>query len=159
MRIFNDLPPGTSPQDIEDAFGENDPAMFSGQDIDDNTPIHLQPAYQRNSGPALDRDQELEEAIEHMMTMEGLFVEAVSKAATAESVYRLDFSDAFLLAQGTEKVRNAEALLRVREQLTMRNDTEATREYTFQKLKNSQTAVTARQSLLNANVRTNRAVS
>lgn len=102
-------------------------------------------------------DEQLEAALERLPDLEEAFQAACVGYAVAESDYRIEFSRAFLRAEGTEKARNAEALLAVERFLRERDRSEAVKEFTKEKLRDAQQVVSARQSLLNANVRTNAA--
>lgn len=62
---------------------------------------------------------------------------------------------AYLAAEGTEKARNSEAIIKVERFLRERDRTEAVKEFTLHKLRDAQAAVSARQSLLAASLRTN----
>lgn len=106
---------------------------------------------------SLDRDEQLEAALERVSVLEEDYEQALIKAAEAETEYRVRFAKAFLSADGTEKARNSEAIIAVERFLEERNRTEAVREFTREKLKDAQAAVSARQSLLSASLRTNNA--
>lgn len=111
--------------------------------------------------PALDREQQLEAAIEHMMDCEATYETAARAAGSAESDYRIKFSDAMLNENnlGTEKIKNAWALKKVEQELRLRDSTKKEEEIAKQKLDDAQTAVTARQTLLGANTKTHKAIS
>lgn len=99
----------------------------------------------------------MEAALDRLPELEEAFQAACTDYATAESDYRIEFSRAFLRAEGTEKARNAEALIAVERFLRERDRTEAVKEFTKEKLRDAQQTVSAYQSLLNAQVRTNAA--
>lgn len=112
----------------------------------------------RSNFPA-DHDERLESALDALPALETAFEESCTAYAVAESDYRIEFARAFLKAEGTEKARNSTAIIAVERFLRERDRCEAVKEFTFQKLKDAQSVVSARQSLLNANVRTNAAFS
>jgi hypothetical protein len=106
----------------------------------------------------MDREQKLEQTLSTLADREEAFEKACLDFADAESHYRIQLSREFLKADGSVEKRKAEALVAVENALRHRDKTEAVKEFTKEKLKDAQTAVFARQSLLNADVRTNRAV-
>jgi hypothetical protein len=108
------------------------------------------------STEATDKEQQLEAMMDVVWDREEAFQTACLEYADAESEYRVRFSKAYLEAEGTEKARNAEAIIKVEKLLRERDRTEAVKDFTFQKLKDAQSAVSARQSLLNADTRTNK---
>lgn len=105
----------------------------------------------------LDKEQILEQALDVVTDREEAFETACIEFAEAESTYRILFAKAFLNAEGTEKARHNTAILAVEKQLRERDRSNAVKEFTFQKLKDAQMATSARQSLLSADLRTNRA--
>lgn len=106
----------------------------------------------------MDREQQLEKALSQLADREVAFEQACLDYADAESEYRINLAKETLSATGTDKTRAATALTKVEKFLRARNKAEAVKEFTKEKLKDRQTAVFARQGLLNADVRTNRAV-
>lgn len=106
----------------------------------------------------MDREQKLEQALSLLADREDAFEQACLGFADAESEYRVELAKAFLKASGSVEARKHQATIDVQRQLKERDKTEAVKEFTKEKLKDCQTAVFARQSLLNADVRTNRAV-
>lgn len=106
---------------------------------------------------SLDRDEQLESALERVSILEEDYEQVLIKAAEAETEYRVRFAKAYLGADGTEKARNSTAIIEVERWLEERNRTEAVKEFTREKLKDAQAAVSARQSLLSASIRTNNA--
>lgn len=102
-----------------------------------------------------DRDEQLEKSIEAMEVMEDAFEEALLAYADAESAYRIRRSDEYLKAEGTEKAREAQAILAVAKLLQERNRAEAVKDFVKAKMKDRQEAVSARQSLLSSARRTN----
>ncbi len=102
-----------------------------------------------------DKEQALEQMLDAVADREQAFEEACTKYAEAESEYRVQFARAYLAAEGTEKARNSDAILKVERFLRERDRTEAVKEFCKEKLRDSQNAVQARMSLLYADVRTN----
>lgn len=105
----------------------------------------------------MDREAQVEAALDAITDREQAFQFACIEFAEAESEYRVQFAKAFLKAEGTEKARHSTAIVEVERFLRERDKTEAVKEFTKEKLKDAQACVSARQSLLNADVRTNRA--
>jgi len=108
-------------------------------------------------GDDMDREQQLEKALNAIADREEAYEEACKSFADAESEYRIQKSREYLAAEGTEKAREATAIIRVEKYLRERDRLEAVKDFTFQKLRDAQMATSARQSLLNADVRTNKA--
>ncbi len=105
----------------------------------------------------MDKEQLLEAALDAVAVREQAFEEACIAFADAESAYRIRKSKAYLEAEGTEKAREATAIVKVERFLEARNSTQAVKEFTLQKLRDAQAVVSARQSLLAADIRTNKA--
>lgn len=106
----------------------------------------------------MDREQKLEQALTLLADRETAYETACTEAADAESEYRIKLAQEFLKASGAVELRKNVALVAVEVQLKDRNKKEAIKEFTKEKLRDCQNAVSARQSLLYADVRTNRAV-
>jgi hypothetical protein len=104
-----------------------------------------------------DKEQLLEAALDAVQDREAAYGKALGEYAEAESEYRVQFAKAYLAAEGTEKARNSDAILKVERFLRERDRTEAIKEFMRESLRDAQAAVSARQSLLSADVRTNRA--
>lgn len=107
--------------------------------------------------PILDKDEQLEAALEAVAEIEPDFEVALLAYADAESLYRIRKAEEYLKAEGTEKAREAHAIIAVAKLLETRNRAEAVKDFLKAKVKDRQDAVSARQSLLAANVRTNKA--
>jgi hypothetical protein len=88
---------------------------------------------------------------------EEAFELACREYAEAESLYRVRYARAFLEADGAVEFRKQTAIIQVQKELTERDRAEAVKEFTREKLRDCQSAVSARQSLLNATLRTSRA--
>ena len=110
-----------------------------------------------NVSEVYSRDDRLEKALTDVEAIEPDFEKALLDYADAESLYRVRKSEEYLKAEGTEKAREAQAIIAVAKLLETRNRAEAVRDFLKAKLKDRQDAVSARQSLLSAEVKTNRA--
>jgi hypothetical protein len=102
----------------------------------------------------IDKDEQLEKALTDVEAVEPDFEKALIDYAEAESNYRITKSEKYLAAEGTEKAREAQAILAVAKLLRERNRAEAVKDFLKMKLKDRQDAVSARQSLLSAEVKT-----
>lgn len=111
----------------------------------------------RMDGIPTTRDEQLEAVLERLPDLEKEYEDACKNYATAESDYRIEFSRAFLKAEGTEKARNADALIAVEKYLRERDRCEAVRDFTKEKIKDCQLVISARQSLLRVDVNTSSA--
>lgn len=105
-----------------------------------------------------DKEQKLETALNHLFTVEKEYGNALTDFAEAESEYRVQQAREYLKADGTEKARHNTSIDKVERFLRERDSKEAVRDFTREKLKDAQLVVSARQSLLYADVRTNRTV-
>lgn len=104
-----------------------------------------------------DKEQKLEEMLDLMSDRESAYETACIDAAKAESEYRIRLAEEFLKASGAVEQRKMEAIKAVQHLLRERDRTEAIRDFTREKLRDVQQAVSARQTLVSADVRTNRA--
>jgi hypothetical protein len=102
-----------------------------------------------------DKDDRLEQALDDVAAVEPDFEKALLDYAAAETNYRIRRSEEYLKAEGTEKAREAAAIIAVRKLLEERNRAEAVKDFLKVKIKDRQDAVSARQSLLSAEVKTN----
>jgi hypothetical protein len=102
-----------------------------------------------------DKDERLEQALADVAAIEPDFEKALLDYADAETNYRIAKSEKYLAAEGTEKAREAQSILAVAKLLRERNRAEAVKDFLKAKLKDRQDAVSARQSLLSAEVKTN----
>lgn len=100
-------------------------------------------------------DEHLEKALALMADREAAFEEAIKEYFDAESDYRVQKARAYLEADGSIQAREAQAIIAAEKYLRERNRMEAVKEFTKEKLKDVQAAVSARQSLLTASRRTN----
>lgn len=105
----------------------------------------------------MDRDQQLEKALDAVADIEPDFESALLTAADADSEYEVAYAKAFLAADGTIDARKHTATIAVEKYLRELNTAKAVKEFIRAKLKDRQDAVSARQSLLSAEVKTNRA--
>lgn len=107
---------------------------------------------------SLDLEQKLEKALDTLAARETDFETACKDFADAESTYRIKLAKAFLEADGSMELRKHTAIVQVETELRERDKCEAVKEFTKEKLRDVQAAVSARQSILSASVRTNKAV-
>lgn len=110
-----------------------------------------------NINQVYDRDERLEQALYAVEQMEPDYEKALIDAADAETRYRVRKAEEYLKAEGSIQAREAAAIIAVRQLLEERNRTEAVKDFLKVKMKDRQDAVSARQSLLSAEVKTNRA--
>jgi hypothetical protein len=94
-------------------------------------------------------------ALDAVAAVEPDFEKALIEYADAETRYRIRKSEEYLKAEGTEKAREATAIIAVAKLLEARNRAEAVKDFLKEKLRDRQAAVSARQSLLSAEVKTN----
>jgi hypothetical protein len=104
------------------------------------------------------RDEQLEAALDRLPDLEGEFEKACKEYAGAESDYRVAKAKAYLHAEGTEKAREASAVISTEKLLRERDRTEAIKEFTYQKIKDCQLVISARQSLLRVDMNTSAAL-
>lgn len=102
-------------------------------------------------------EDKLEKALTLLADREDAFETACLVAADTETEYRIRFAVEFRKASGGAELRKQEAFVAVEKELDARNKAEAIKEFTKEKLRDCQSAVSARQSLLNANLRTSKA--
>lgn len=93
-----------------------------------------------------DKDERLEQALNDVLT-----------AAESDADYDIAFAKAYLAAEGSIEARKAATTIATEKYLKARNDAKAVKEFLRAKLKDRQDAVSARQTLLNSELRTNRA--
>jgi hypothetical protein len=106
------------------------------------------------SAPAT-KDDRLEQALDDVAAVEPDFEKALLDYANAETAYRVRKSEEYLKAEGTIQSREATAIVAVKQLLDQRNRAEAVKDFLKEKLRDRQAAVSARQSLLAAEVKTN----
>lgn len=110
-----------------------------------------------NISEVYDRDERLEMALAAVEAIEPDFEKALIDHAEAETRYRVRKAEEYLKAEGTIQSREATAIIEVKQLLEARNRAKAVKEFLEEKLRDRQSAVSARQSLLTASVKTNRA--
>lgn len=110
----------------------------------------------RSTAPT-DKEETLERTLDVVSYREEAYRDACMQYADAESSYRIAKSKEYLLAEGTEKAREATAIVKVERLLEAKEKAKAVKEFTEQYLRDAQLSVSARQSLLNADLRTNKA--
>lgn len=104
---------------------------------------------------ALSRDEQLESALLMVEAIQDNFLEILIDAADAKVELDTQYSKAFLAAEGTEKAREAQAKIETERFKRDLLQKEAIREFQRGKLKSAQDAVSARQTLVSAEKRTN----
>lgn len=102
-----------------------------------------------------DKDQQLEKALEAVANIEPDFHSALLDAADIDAEYEIEFAKHYLKGEGSIEARKADATVKTAELLKARNNRRAVKEFLRTKLKDAQDAVSARQSLLRADLRTN----
>lgn len=95
----------------------------------------------------------LEDSLKELYSREQEFGQALEESAIAEHVYKMKQAREYLAAEGTEKARAAQATVACEKEHLTHVKTEATRDFTKEKLRDSQQALSARQSLLTASVK------
>lgn len=106
---------------------------------------------------SLDRDEQLEAALDMLFDREKAYEDACKEFASAESEYRVQYAKEYLIASGAVEERKQTAMSKVARFLAERERTEAIRDFTKEKVRDAQLAVSARQSLLSSARRTNEA--
>lgn len=101
------------------------------------------------------KEEGLEGAIVTVFEREQAYEEAVTNAAIAEHDYKLKHAEEYLKADGTVDERKAKALKASANLHKNYLTTDAIRTFTREKLKDAQDVLSARQSLLSYEARTN----
>lgn len=107
--------------------------------------------------PIQDPERKLERALNALAEREQAYEAACHEFADAESEYRTQFAKEFLIASGAVEERKQTAMSKVARYLKDREKKEAIKDFTKEKVKDAQLAVSARQSLLSSARRTNEA--
>lgn len=105
----------------------------------------------------IDKDEQLEQALGAVAEIEPDFESALLTAADTEADYEVAWAKAYLAAEGSIEARKAAATIATEKYLKAKNDAKAVKEFLRAKLKDRQDTVSARQTLLNSELRTNRA--
>lgn len=100
-----------------------------------------------------DLNSNLEKAIRELSVREGEYAKAVENAACIDADYRIAKALAFLRADGTDKTREYEAVVKCGELLKERDAAIAYRDLMREKLIDVRAALSARQSILSAAVK------
>lgn len=103
----------------------------------------------------IDKDEQLEQALDAVADIEPDFQSALLTAAETEADYEVEWAKAYLAADGTIEARKSQATIDTAKYLKEKNNAKAVKEFLRAKLKDRQDAVSARQSLLRADLRTN----
>jgi hypothetical protein len=101
------------------------------------------------------KDERLEQALADVEAIEPDFEKALLDYSDAETEYRIQRAEEYLKGEGTIQEREARAIKAVAGLLKRRNRAEAVKDFLKVKMKDRQDAVSARQSLLSAEVKTN----
>lgn len=102
-----------------------------------------------------DKDQKLEQALDAVADIEPDFESALLTSADAEAEFDVQWAKEFLAAEGSVEARKATATIKTAKYLVAKNTAKAIKEFVREKLKDRQASVSARQSLLAAEVKTN----
>lgn len=86
---------------------------------------------------------------------EKAYGEALNKDAEAEHQYKVEKAKAFLAAEGTEKARESASIIAVDKWMLEHLKKKAVKEFTREALRDAQDALSARQSLLSYEAKTN----
>lgn len=97
----------------------------------------------------------IEDALSEIQRREDAFKKALEDDAVAEHTAKLEKAKAFLSAQGTEKAREAQAVVDSEKFMLDQLKKRAVKEFTREALKDAQDALSARQTLLKFEVQTN----
>lgn len=103
----------------------------------------------------IDKDEQLEQALTDVAAIEPDFEKTLYAVAQCDSDYEVEYAKAFLAAEGSVDARKAAAIVKVEKFLREKNKNRAVKEFLREKLRDRQAAVSARQSLLSAEVKTN----
>jgi hypothetical protein len=101
------------------------------------------------------RDQQLEKALTEIYNREQEFTKACTEEAEAEHAYKMKHAREFLQADGAVEQRKATALVACDVLYSDYLKKKAVKEFTKEKLRDSQDALSARQSLLSYEIKTN----
>lgn len=97
--------------------------------------------------------QNLEKSLSEIYVREQDFEKACNDDAQAEHAFKLKYAQEFLSADGSVDARKATALTKCSEEHLAYLKATAVRDFTKEKLRDSQAALSARQSLLTASVK------
>lgn len=103
----------------------------------------------------LDKDQDLENALKAVEDIEPDFENACKEYFAAKAEAKIAEKDAYLNAEGTIQAREATAVTKTAEKIRDLAKKEAVYVFLKEKLADRQEAVSARQSLLSASLKTN----
>lgn len=91
---------------------------------------------------------DIETSLSEIWQREKDFQEACQNAARAKHNFKMQYAAAYLKAEGTLPVKDAIALLKCKDAHLEHVNTDAVYEFTKEKLRDAQSALSARQSLL-----------
>ena len=109
----------------------------------------------KSSQTNMDEIANLENALSTITERETAFETALQDDANAEHLYKTEKAKAFLAADGTEKAREAKAVVESSKYLLDHLKKKAIKEFVREKLKDAQEAQSARQSILSYRGKTN----
>ena len=98
---------------------------------------------------------QLEDVLNRVQEIEDEFGKVLLDKADKEHIYKVKDADEYLKASGTVDERKASALIKCRIEHQAYLRAKAVESFLREKLADAQSAVTARQSLLNARIKTN----
>jgi len=103
--------------------------------------------------------ENVERALSELASREKHYEDACLSDADAEHAYRMRKAQALLAAEGTEKAREAKSIVDSNKEMLAHLKAKAVRDFTKEKLRDSQQALSARQSLLTASSRSDQGYS
>jgi hypothetical protein len=109
----------------------------------------------RSNEEIMDRDERLEKALTDVEAIEPDLEKALNDEATKEHTFKIKQAEEYLKASGTVDERKAKALTACKDVYLSHLKAVAVKDFIKAKLKDRQDAVSARQSLLTASVKTN----
>ncbi len=95
----------------------------------------------------------VESSITELYNRETEYGTALDDDATREHAYKMKKAEKFLAAEGTEKAREAQSVIDSGKEFLAHLKSKAVKEFTREKLKDSQQALSARQSILSSGSR------
>lgn len=103
----------------------------------------------------MSRSDTTEKTLSEIWRREKAFGEAVQASADAEHLWKIENAKAFLAAEGTEKARTAQAMIDTEELHRDFLTKQASMRFLREKLRDAQSALSARQSQMSYEAKTN----
>jgi len=100
-------------------------------------------------------NEQTEKTLAEIWRREKAFGEAVQASADAEHLWKIEKAKAFLAADGTEKAREAKAMIDTEDLHKDFLTKQAAMRFLREKLRDAQSALSARQSLMSYDAKTN----